>query len=147
MSEKNAIKMIKELAELYQKRDSINTRINILHRELEILDEEPKEKEKKEKKKSNRPRGFQHPSWEILELVPREGGTTAQEVWQKNQHYYGDRYSYTAVVSSLRRLVRGNLLSYDGGIYTRTEEGKQALNPYTGQLSGTRFTRKNKKGK
>jgi len=145
MSEKNAIKMVKELAELYQKRDSINTRINILHRELEILDEEPKEKEKKEKKRNSRPRGFQHPSWEVLELVPQEGGTTAQEVWQKSQRYYGDRYTYTAVVSSLRRLVRGNLLSYDGGAYTRTKEGKRVVNPYTGQLSGTLFT--HKKGK
>src|SRR5690606_4581790 len=98
MSEKNAIKMIKELVGLYQQRDAINTRINILHRELETLDEEPK------KKRNSRPRGFQHPSWEILELVPRDRGATIQEIWKKSQYYYGDRYTYGAVLSSLRRL-------------------------------------------
>src|SRR5690606_22435679 len=141
MSEKNAIRMVKELAELYQKRDAINTRIGILHRELDTLDEEPR------KKRSRRPRGFQRPSWDVLELVPQEGGATIQEIWQKSQRYYGARYTYTAVVCSLRRLARGNLLSYDKATYTytRTEEGKRALNPYTGKLSGTQFSRQRRK--
>lgn len=139
MPKKSAVEMAKELAELYQKRDAINARIDILHQEFETLDEEPR------KKRSSRPRGFQRPSWDILELVPQEGGTTIQEVWKKSQRYYGARYTYGAVVSSLRRLARGNLLSYDGAIYIRTEEGKRALNPYTGQISGTRFARKRRK--
>lgn len=138
---KSAIEMAKELAELYQKRDTINARIDILHQELETLDQELK------KKRTSRPRGFQRPSWDILELVPREGGASIQEIWKKSQHYYGGRYTYGAVVSSLRRLARGNLLSYDRDIYTytRTEEGKRAVNPYTGQLSGTRFANKRRK--
>lgn len=139
MPKKSAVEMAKELAELYQKRDAINARIDILHQELETLDEEPR------RRRGSRPRGFQRPSWDILELVPQEGGATIQEVWKKSQRHYGARYTYGAVVSSLRRLARGNLLSYDGAIYTRTEEGKRALNPYTGQLSGTQFSRKRKK--
>lgn len=104
----------KKLAKLYHQQDAIAAKIAEVEAEIDSGEFIPTTRRPGVK------RGFQKPSLDILELVPTKGSITLQEAVEASQEKYGGRYTYGAVVSSLRRLTLAGVLTRDESGYFRT---------------------------